>query len=133
MTDVEWVASDPRSGRLPGMARRTSAQECLQGLEPVLTDEGYAELSLVASPYPLLALSFRNGRGVIHAFSATGSVALHTGDGSVPAGEVVPLPVIVDDTDFTGDVVLSAGTAATVLREFLRTGSLDTLGPWHDA
>jgi hypothetical protein len=131
MTQVEWVATDRGSGDLPGQARRTSVEQCLAGIERLAAAGGYAELCLARSPFPCLAVSFRDGRGVIHGFFASDRVALLGGDGSVPDGTAVAMPLMTDDRDFSGDVVLTAERACTVIGDFLRTGTLDPLGPWH--
>ena len=132
MTDVEWVASDPETGYLPGIAKRTSAERCLAALDRLLDAGGYAELNLAGRPHPSLALSFRDGRGVVHRFSAADRVSLLGGDGSVPDEDVLALPLLLGDAEFTGAFVLGADRARTVVRDFVATGDTDPLGTWHD-
>lgn len=107
--DVMWIATDPGSRRL-STERRTSADDYIARIEALLAaGEGYTEVYRAGQQYPLLALSFRDGYGVIHQFSAEDTVSLLVGDGLIDAHQTVHVPVLDDiDVEFSGDYVLRA-------------------------
>ncbi len=132
--DVMWVATDPDSRRL-STERRTSADDYIARIEVLLaTGEGYTEVHRADQQYPLLTLSFKDGYGVIHQFSAEDKVLLLVGDGVIGAHETVLVPVLddADDAEFSGDYVLSAGHAWRAVQDFLRHGAAEDLGEWQE-
>ena len=132
--DVMWIATDPDSRRLSFTERRTSPADYIARIEALLAaGEGYSEVHRADQQYPLLALSFRGGYGVVHQFSAQDKVLLLVGDGVLDAHETVLVPVQNDvaDVPFSGDYVLSAEHAWTVVKDFLRDGAVENLGEWQ--
>jgi len=129
-----WTATDPGSRRLSSY-RRTSADEYIARIEALLaTGEGYSEVHHVGRQYPVLALSFKDGYGVIHQFSTEDKVLLLAGDGVIGAHETVPVPVLddVDYAEFSGEYVLSSGRAWAVVQDFLRHDAVEGLGEWQE-
>lgn len=132
--EFDWIATDPATRRLSGAERRTTAEEYIARIgELRALGEGYSEVSLAGRAYPRLALSFRGGYGVVHQFSAADKVFLLAGDGVIANDQTVHVPVLddIDDGEFTGACVLSAGHAWAAVREFLRHGTPEDLGHWQ--
>lgn len=127
---IEWVATDPHTGYLPGMSRVSSAEDCLRELSWMLDHGGYAELTLENRPYPMMMLSFRGGRGIVQRLLDRSTHHLLAGDGSVAEDDVVLLPDIIDAEHYPGKYVLSAANAKLVVRGFVHTGAFDHAGPW---
>jgi hypothetical protein len=95
--------------------------------------EGYSEVHWADRFHPYLALAFRGGYGVVHQFSADGKVFLLAGGDAIDVNDTVSVPVLdLDDAPFTGEYVLSAERAWAAVREFLRHGSAEDLGEWHE-
>lgn len=89
--DVMWAATDPGSGRLSPY-RRSSADDYVARIEALLAaGEGYSHVQHVGQQFPLLALSFKGGYGVVHQFSTDDKVLLLAGDGVIGARETVPV------------------------------------------
>jgi hypothetical protein len=133
--EVDWIATDPKTRQLSYTERRTSAEEYVARIEALLAlGEGYSEVSLAGRAYPHLTLSLRGGYGVVHQFSSDEKVFLLAGDGSMADDQTVLVPVMddIDDAEFTGAFVLSAGLACAAVREFLRRGSVDDVGYWEE-
>lgn len=131
--DVEWTAIAPDSGSGPAQAEhRTTAEEYVSQLRQLESrGAGYSEVSLADQPYPHLALTFRGSRGTVHKFSDGDEVALLIGNGVVNANEIVSLPGLEGDTEFTGNFVSSADRAIGLVVAFVRTGSIENLGDWE--
>lgn len=130
---VDWIATDPQTRRLSRTERRTTVDEFVARIEALRAlGEGYSEVGVARRAYPYLALSFRGGYGVVHQFSARDNVFLLAGDGIIASEQSVLVPVMDDGVEFTGAFVLSADHAWAVVREFLRHGSADDLGHWHE-
>ena len=133
--DVDWIATDPESGRLSGMERRSSAEEYVARIEALRAlGWGYSEVHMSGADFPGLALSFRGSYAVVHQFAAEDKVLLLAGDGMIGDDEVVLVPMLddTDDTTFTGAVVLSTARAFAAVREFVRHGSVEDLGDWEE-
>ena len=80
-----WAATDPGSGRLSSYRRR-SADHFVARIEALLAaGEGYSHVHHVGRQFPLLALSFKGGYGVVHQFRADDTVLLLAGDGVIGA------------------------------------------------
>jgi hypothetical protein len=85
--DVMWIATDPGSRRL-SRERRTSADDYIARIEDLLAaGEGCTEVHHAGQQYPLLALSFRGGYGVVDQFPAQDKVLLLAGDGVIDTRE----------------------------------------------
>jgi hypothetical protein len=133
--EVDWIATDPETRRLSYTERRTTAEEYVARIEALRAlGEGYSEVSLADRAYPYLSWSFRGGYGVVHQFAAEDKVFLLAGDGIIANEQTVLVPVMedIDNAEFTGAFVLSADHAWAAVREFLRHGSAEDLGPWQE-
>jgi hypothetical protein len=133
--EVDWIATDPESGRLSYTFRRTAAEEYVARIEALLAQgEGYSEVSLAGRTYPRLTLSFRGDYGVVHQFSAEDTEHLLAGDGSVANDQTVLVPVMDDipSAQFTGAFVRSTDHAWEAVRKFIRDGSAEDLGNWQE-
>jgi hypothetical protein len=133
VVDVEWTANAPDTESGPAQAeRRTTAEDYVSQLRVLASvGAGYSEVSFADQPYPHLALSFRGPYGAVHKFSDEDEVALLVGNGVVNADEIVSLPGLEGDTEFTGDFVSSADRAIELVVAFVRRGSVDDLGEWE--
>lgn len=99
-------------------------------LEALKGSDGYLELSPDESGYPMLALSFADGRSVVHHFPAADRCLLLLGDGSLPMDQAVPLPIFTEPAEFTGGVVSSANRAWAIADAFVDGSDPATLGQW---
>ena len=126
---LNWIATDPENGRL-SHTRRTAVEEYIARIGIWLElGEGYTEVSLADRPYPCLAFGFRGSHGVIHQFAAEDEVFLLSGDCVVADEQTVLVPILDnDDSEFTGELVLSADHAWAAVKEFVRNGSVEGLG-----
>jgi hypothetical protein len=130
--DVEWIASEADSGRLSA-EQRTSADAYASRLEALASlGEGYSEVSLAGQPHPHLALTFRGADAAVHKFSDDDGVSLLIGDGGLSDDQIVLLPGLEGDTEFSGAFVSSADHAIAVIVAFARSGSLAGLGEWRE-
>ena len=68
----------------------------------------------------------------VHQFSARDNVFLLAGDGIIASEQSVLVPVMDYGVEFTGAFVLSADHAWAVVRKFIRHGSAEDLGHWHE-
>jgi hypothetical protein len=91
---------------------------------------GYLKVRLPDSEFPQLTLGFRDDHAVIHLINDAEGMSLLVGDGTVPSGAVVDVPIMDDLTEFTGDFVLSVDRAWNLVRNFIRTGARRYLGEW---
>jgi hypothetical protein len=121
-----WAGNDePRHVR-----QRSETQTFLRFLESLSTQgEGYVEVARCDQTFPMLALSAASGNGVIHQFREDMSYLLR-GDGSVPAGEAVELPIIEGLATFSGDFVLTLDFAVGAVEAFARGAAVARLGEW---
>jgi hypothetical protein len=92
--------------------------------------QGYLKVRLPDSEFPQLSLGFRDDHAVIHLINDAEGMSLLVGDGTVPSGAVVDVPIMDDLTEFTGDFVLSVDRAWDLVRNFIRTGAPSDLGEW---
>lgn len=132
--EVDWIATGPKTRRLSGTERRTTAEEYVARIEALRAlGEGYSEVSLAGRAYPRLTLSFRGGYGVVHQFSVADKVFLLAGDGVIANDQAVLVPMLddIDDARLTGAFVLSVDHAWAAVREFLRHGTVEDLGHWQ--
>lgn len=131
--ELDWIATDPETGQL-SYTRRTTAEEYIAWIR-VLRElgEGYTEVSLADRPYPCLAFGFRGSCGVVHQFVTEDEVFILSGDGVIADGQTVRVPVLDnDDSEWTGEFVLSAEHAWAAVKQFVRNGSVEGLGHWGE-
>jgi hypothetical protein len=69
---------------------------------------------------------------VIHQFATEDEIFLLSGDGVVADEQTVFVPVLdSDNSEWTGEFVLSTSRAWAAVEEFVRNGSVDDLGHWE--
>ena len=118
-----WAGNDePRHVRQP-----SETQTFLRFLESLST---HGEGARGDQPFPMLALSAASAHGAIHQFHSEDEPYLLRGDGSVPAGEVVELPIIEGLATFSGDFVLTLDLAVGAVEAFARGAAVERLGEW---
>lgn len=111
--------------------QRSETQTFLRFLESLSTHGGgYAEVAGGDQPFPMLALSAASGHGVIHQFPSADKSYLLRWDRSVPADEVVELPIIEGLATFSGDFVLTLDLAVGAVEAFARGAAVARLGEW---
>ncbi|MFI5967871.1 hypothetical protein ACIA8J_37640 [Streptomyces asoensis] len=128
---VVWAATSPESGVFRPVERRSEAQ----GLSDRFNDlrargQGYLEVRSPNREFPVLILAFREDHAVVHLVSDTGRMSLLGGDGSVPAGAEVEVPIVDDLAVFTGNFVLHTDQAWELVRHFTQTRATGPLGEW---
>lgn len=127
---VDWLgwAGDEKPRHVQ---QRSEIQTFLRFLESLSTHgEGYAEVTRGDQSFPMLALSAASGHGVIHQFQSQDKSYLLCGDGSVPTGQVVDLPIIEGLATFSGDFVLTLDLAVGAIEAFARGAAVAQLGVW---
>ena len=92
---------------------------------------GYLELRSAAAAYPVLTVGLRDGRAVLHCFTAADTVALLEGDGSALPNEDFDLPIFDEAATFTGRFIVAASRARHAIIEFIETGNPAALGRWQ--
>lgn len=127
---VDWLGwtgdDEPRH-----VQQRSDPQTFLRFLESLSTHgEGYAEVARGDQPFPMLALSAASAHGVIHQFQSQDKSYVLRGDGSVPTGEVVELPIIDGLATFSGDFVLTLDLAIGAVEAFARGAAVARFGEW---
>lgn len=130
---LDWIATDPETGQL-SYTRRTTAEAYVARIR-VLRElgEGYTEVSLADRPYPYLAFGFRGSYGVIHQFATEDEIFLLSGDGVVANEQTVLVPIQDnDDSEWTGEFVLSVDHAWAAVKDFVRDGTAEGLGRWQE-
>jgi hypothetical protein len=126
--ELDWIATDPDSGRLSHTERRSSVETYESRIEVLRAlGEGYTEVSWADRDYPHVALSFRNPYGVVH-YMSEDKIYLLAGDGVIGDDQTADVPGLEGDSRFMGAFVLSADHAWEVVKAFLRSGSIEDLG-----
>ncbi|MFG3187222.1 hypothetical protein [Streptomyces nigra] len=76
----------------------------------------------------MLTLAFRDVHAVGHLMGDTERMSLLVGDGTVPSGAEVEVPIMNDLAAFTGDFVLDTDRAWDLVRSFTQTRVAGSLG-----
>lgn len=127
---VMWAATSSESGRFSPGERRSDVKDLSNRFNDLRSrGQGYLEVRLPDNEFPQLTLGFRDDQAVIHLINAEG-MSLLVGDGTVPSGAVVKVPIMDDLTEFTGDFVLRVDRAWDLVRDFVQTGAASDLGEW---
>lgn len=126
---VVWATTSPESGWFSPSETRSG----LRGLSKRFIElrsrgQGYLEVRCPDAGFPQLTLGFRGDHAVIHLINDTARMFLLVGDGTVPSGAVVDVPIMDDLAEFTGDFVLSVDRAWALVRNFIRTRVPSELG-----
>jgi hypothetical protein len=92
--------------------------------------QGYVEGRSPDREFPVLILAFRGDHAVVHLMSDTERMSLLVGDGTVPSGAEVEVPIMDDLAAFTGDFVLDVDRAWDLVHDFTRMRAAGPLGEW---
>jgi hypothetical protein len=130
---VVWAATSPESGLFHQVERRSE----VKGLSDRFNDlrslgQGYVEVRLPSREFPTLILAFRDDHAVIHLMSDPERMSLLVGDGTVPPGAEVEVPIMDDLAVFTGDFVLNVDRAWELVHDFTQTRAAGPLGEWRE-
>ncbi|MEU0909839.1 hypothetical protein [Streptomyces althioticus] len=129
---VSWTATDPGSGRFSATERRSDIADLTDRFAALRSHgQGYLEVRLPHSEFPLLTLGFRDDQAVIHLFDAADKSSLFVGDGTAAADAVVQVPVMDDLAAFSGDCVLAVDRAWALVRNFVQDRAPGELGEWR--
>ncbi|OKJ88868.1 hypothetical protein [Streptomyces sp. CB02400] len=128
---VVWAATSSESGLFHPVEGRSGAK----GLSDRFNDlrslgQGYIEVRLPNGEFPALILAFRGDHAVVHLLSAPERMSLLVGDGTVPSGVEVEVPIMDDLAAFTGDFVLGVDRAWELVHDFTRARAVGSLGEW---
>ena len=130
--ELDWIATDPDSLRLPYVERRSSMHAYVSRIEALRTlGEGYSEVHLADRDYPRIAFSFRDYYGVIRLSLADKMYLLHVG-GVIADDKSVLVPGLDGDAEYSGAFVLTAERTWDLVKMFLQSGSVKELGEWYE-
>ena len=133
--DVEWSATSPQTRRV-GAVMRTDFQELEDRFVELRSlGEGYLEVALLMEDSPQVSLGFRGDHGVVEQLRVLDEEPksfLLVGDGTVAPNRKVDVPIMNDDSGFSGDFVMSVDRAWEAVRGFVRTGSPVDAGEWYE-
>ncbi|MFF3791700.1 hypothetical protein ACFYXW_16820 [Streptomyces sp. NPDC001981] len=128
---VVWATTSPESGRFSPGERRSDVMGLSDRFSKLRSrGQGYLEVRLPDGEFPQLTLGFRGDQAVIHLINDAAGMSLLVGDGTVPSGAVVDVPIMDELTEFTGDFVLSVDRAWALVRNFIRMEAPSGLGEW---
>ncbi|MGW5355868.1 hypothetical protein ACWERV_35825 [Streptomyces sp. NPDC004031] len=130
---VQWTATALESGRFSAVERCTDLPELSAHFNALRSGgQGYIEVRLAGSEFPLLTLGFQDDQAVIHLFDDADQSSLLLGDGTAAAASVVQVPIMDDLAAFGGDFVLAVDHAWALMRNFIQAGSPGELGEWRE-
>ena len=119
-----WTGTSPNDGQFsPHELVSTLEQLERRFVELRARGQGYLEVRLPDSDFPLLTLGFRGEHAVVHAADSHEAITLHRGDGTVPLDDVVEVLIVDELARFSGDFVLTLEHAWRVLDAFIHSGS----------
>jgi transposase len=128
---VTWAATALESGRYSAVERDSDVGELADHFNELRSrGQGYIEVRLPVSEFPLLALGFQGDQAVIHRFDDAERSSLLVGDGTAAADAMVDVPVMDDLAAFSGDFVLTVDRAWALVHDFIQTGVPGELGDW---
>ncbi|WP_247706181.1 hypothetical protein [Streptomyces liliiviolaceus] len=128
---VVWAATSPESGLFHPVERRSEVEDLSGRFNDLRSrGQGYVEVRLPNREFPVLTLAFRDDHAVVHLMSNTERMSLLMGDGTVPSGAEVEVPIIDDLTAFTGNFVLDTHRAWNLVHDFTQTRSARPRGEW---
>ncbi|MEV8593614.1 hypothetical protein [Streptomyces sp. NPDC052012] len=126
-----WAATSPESGRFDPVERRSEMKELSDRFNDLRSSgQGYVEVRSSYREFPVVMLAFREGHAVVQLMSDAERMSLLVGDGTVPSGTEVEVPIMDDLAVFTGDFVLDADRAWDLMHDFLQTWTVSHLGEW---
>ncbi|MGW1727674.1 hypothetical protein ACWCQK_32760 [Streptomyces sp. NPDC002306] len=128
---VVWAATSPQSGQFHPVERRSGLKDLSDRFNDLRSHgEGYVEVRSPHREFPVLILAFRGDHAVVHLMSDTERMSLLVGDGTVPSGAEVDVPIMDDLAAFTGDFVLDIDRAWDLVQDFTQTRAAGPLGEW---
>ncbi|WP_306193057.1 hypothetical protein [Streptomyces sp. MK5] len=128
---VMWAATSPESGLFHPVERRSEVEDlsdCFNDLRSC--GQGYLEVRSPNREFPVLILAFRDNHAVVHLMSDTERMFLLVGDGTVPSGAEVEVPIMDNLAVFTGGFVLDIDRAWELVHDFTQTRAGGPLGEW---
>lgn len=125
-------ATSVESGRFQAVERAIDRDDLLQLVDQLTgIGQGYLELRSAEHEFPVLTVGFRRGFAVIQCASTPDQTALLHGDGSIPPGETIDVPIVDELATFTGEFVLTVGRARKALEDFTESGNPACHGEWY--
>src|SRR3954466_15047836 len=119
---VVWAATSPESGLFHPVERCSEVKDLSDRFNELRSrGQGYVEVRSPNREFPVLSLAFRDDHAVVHLMSSTERMSLLVGDGTVPSGAEVEVPIIDDLAVFTGDFVLDFDRAWELVHDFTQT------------
>ncbi|MGW3917581.1 hypothetical protein ACWEBX_39870 [Streptomyces sp. NPDC005070] len=128
---VMWAATSPESGLFHPVERRSEVKDLSDRINDLRScGQGYVEVRSPDNEFPVLILAFRGDHAIIHLMSDAERMSLLVGDGTVPSGAEVEVPIMDDLAAFTGDFVLDTDRAWGLVYDFTQTRAAGPLGEW---
>nr|QIY66233.1 hypothetical protein HEP85_37635 [Streptomyces sp. RPA4-2] len=130
---VVWATTSPESGLFDPVERRTEVKDLTDRFNDLRScGQGYVEVRSPNRDFPVLTLAFRDDHAVVHLMSDTERTSLLAGDGTVPSGVEVEVPIMDDLAVFKGNFVLDIDRAWDLVRDFTQTRAAGPLGEWRE-
>ncbi|MFJ6438286.1 hypothetical protein [Streptomyces sp. NPDC091416] len=128
---VVWVGTLPASGLFSPVETDSGAEDLSGRFNDLRSrGQGYIEVRLPNREFPVLTLAFRDDHAVVHLMSDAERTSLLAGDGTVPSGDEIEVPITDDLVTFTGDFVLDIDRAWNLVHYFSHTQAVSALGEW---
>ncbi|GAA3014674.1 hypothetical protein JCM13580A_56850 [Streptomyces drozdowiczii] len=128
---VVWVGTLPESGLFSAVETDSGAEDLSGRFNDLRSrGQGYIEVRLPNREFPVLTLAFRDDHAVVHLMSDPERTSLLVGDGTVPSGDEIEVPIMDDLVTFTGDFVLDIDRAWNLVHYFSHTQAVTALGEW---
>ncbi|WP_406841639.1 hypothetical protein ACICHK_42415 (plasmid) [Streptomyces sp. AHU1] len=128
---VVWAATSPESGLFHPVERRSEVKDLSDRFNELRScGQGYLEVRSPDREFPVLILAFRGDHAAVHLMSDTERMSLLAGDGTVPAGAEVEVPIMDDLAVFMGNFVLDTDRAWELVHDFTQTWAAGPLGEW---
>ncbi|MEV6181041.1 hypothetical protein [Streptomyces sp. NPDC052015] len=128
---VMWAATSPESGMFHPVESRSEVKDLSDRFNDLRScGQGYLEVRSPDMEFPVLILAFRDNHAVVHLMSDTERMSLLGGDGTVPSGAEVEVPIMDEPAVFTGNFVLDTDRAWELVHDFTHTWAAGPLGEW---
>ncbi|MFD9318212.1 hypothetical protein ACFWDQ_10975 [Streptomyces sp. NPDC060053] len=128
---VVWAATSSESGLFHPVERRSEVKDLSDRFDDLRScGQGYLEIRSPNREFPVLILAFREHHAVVHLMSDTERMSLLAGDGTVPSGAEVEVPIMDDLALFAGDFVLDIDRAWELVHDFTQTRAASPPGEW---
>ncbi|MFE3854376.1 hypothetical protein ACFXPN_24945 [Streptomyces griseorubiginosus] len=128
---VMWAATSLESGMFHLVERRSEVKDLSVHFNDLRScGQGYLEVRSPDREFPVLSLAFRASHAVVHLMSDIDRMSLLVGDGTVPSGSEVEVPIMDELAVFTGNFVLDTDRAWELVHDFTQTWAADPPGKW---